>query len=238
MNFIKTKGLIINKQDIGEADRIITVFSEKFGKINMLLNGIRKSKRRDKNAADILTLSNFTFYRKGENYILSVIDSIDSFYELKKDIEKVQIVSYILSIVNEIVLPGVRKRDFFTRVIKCLYFVENNSRCRNYLLLLKMMSWIIKNEGYQITIEGEKYFDISDSTITNRFKENIYSLNPNLFYILNSVEKREEINLTDKNIESYIKDVILLYEKYLNYHLDMKLDLKRYLLEEKNVTDS
>ena len=48
MKFIKTKGLIIKKVDFGEGDRIITVFSENFGKIDLLVRGIRKSKKRIK----------------------------------------------------------------------------------------------------------------------------------------------------------------------------------------------
>ena len=46
MKFIETKGLIIKKVDFGEGDRIITVFSENFGKIDLLVRGIRKSKKR------------------------------------------------------------------------------------------------------------------------------------------------------------------------------------------------
>ena len=41
MKFIKTKGLIIKKVDFGEGDRIITVFSENVGKIDLLVKGIR-----------------------------------------------------------------------------------------------------------------------------------------------------------------------------------------------------
>ncbi|MGL5663321.1 MAG: DNA repair protein RecO, partial [Cetobacterium sp.] len=75
MKFIKTKGLIIKKVDFGEGDRIITVFSENFGKIDLLVKGIRKSKKRDQSSVDLLTLSNFTFYKKGDNFILNTIDS-------------------------------------------------------------------------------------------------------------------------------------------------------------------
>ena len=91
MKFTKTKRLIIKKVDFGEGDRIITIFSENFGKIDLLVKGIRKSKKRDQSSVDLLTLSNFTFYKKGDNFILNTIDSIDFFYDLKKDIEKLEI---------------------------------------------------------------------------------------------------------------------------------------------------
>lgn len=47
MKLFDCRGIIINKRDFGEADRYITIFTENFGKISVLLKGIRKSKTRE-----------------------------------------------------------------------------------------------------------------------------------------------------------------------------------------------
>ena len=228
MKFIKTKGLVIKKIDFGEGDRIITIFSENFGKIDLLVKGIRKSKKRDQSSVDLLTLSNFTFYKKGDNFILNTIDSIDFFYDLKKNIEKLEIASYILSILNEVILPGERKKDFFQRVEKALNFIIKNDTNTNFFLTLKMMNWIIKNEGYRIEIVGEKYFSISESIITDSEDSKVIPLKKELFEILSNVEKR--VLTSKKNVTlDVLIDAITLYEKYINYHLDTKLNLKKHL---------
>jgi len=227
MKFIKTKGLIIKKLDFGEGDRIITIFSENFGKMDLLVKGIRKSKKRDQSSVDLLTLSDFTFYKKGDSFILNTIDSIDFFYDLKKDIEKIEIVSYILSIINEIVLPGERKKEFFQRIEKALYFIIKNDNYNNFIMVLKMMNWIIKNEGYIINISGEKYFSISESVITDFGNDKVVPLKRDLFEVLANVEKKVS---DEKRVElSTLIDAIILYEKYINYHLDTKLNLKKHL---------
>ncbi|MGL4358645.1 MAG: DNA repair protein RecO [Cetobacterium sp.] len=228
MKFIKTKGLIIKKVDFGEGDRIITVFSENFGKIDLLVKGIRKSKKRDQSSVDLLTLSNFTFYKKGDNFILNTIDSIDFFYDLKTDIEKLEIVSYILSIVNELILPGERKKEFFERLEKTLYFIVKNSSYTNFLLVLKMLNWMIKNEGYRIDIAGQKYFNISESVINDFGNDKVIPLKKELFEVLSNIEKAESISEEKTDINTVI-DAIVLYEKYINYHLDTKLSLKKHL---------
>lgn len=228
MKFIKTKGLIIKKVDFGEGDRIITVFSENFGKIDLLVKGIRKSKKRDQSSVDLLTLSNFTFYKKGDNFILNTIDSIDFFYDLKADIEKLEIVSYILSIVNELILPGERKKEFFERLEKTLYFIVKNSSYTNFLLVLKMLNWMIKNEGYRIDIAGQKYFNISESVINDFGNDKVIPLKKELFEVLSNIEKAESISEEKTDINTVI-DAIVLYEKYINYHLDTKLNLKKHL---------
>lgn len=227
MKFIKTKGLVIKKIDFGEGDRIITVFSENFGKIDLLVKGIRKSKKRDQSSVDLLTLSNFTFYKKGDNFILNTIDSIEFFYDLKKNIEKLEIVSYIISVINEVVLPGERKKEFFQRIEKALYFIIKNENYNNFIMLLKMMNWIIKNEGYRINILGDKYFSISESAITDFGDDKVIPLKKDLFEVLANLEKKVE---NEKKIElNTLVDAIILYEKYINYHLDTKLSLKKHL---------
>ena len=55
MIFLRGKGIIIAKKDIEEADRYITIFMEDYGKVSTVIKGIRKSKKRDKTAVDILS---------------------------------------------------------------------------------------------------------------------------------------------------------------------------------------
>ena len=68
-NLIKIEGIIINKRDINDFDKIVTVFTGSFGKIDVLLKGIRKSRKRDKIGADILSLSRMVVYKKENSYV-------------------------------------------------------------------------------------------------------------------------------------------------------------------------
>lgn len=146
---------------------------------------------------------------------------------MKKNIEKLEIVSYILSVINEVVLPGERKKEFFQRIEKALYFIIKNENYNNFIMLLKMMNWIIKNEGYRIDILGDKYFSISESAITDFGDDKVIPLKKDLFEVLANLEKKVE---NEKKIElNTLVDAIILYEKYINYHLDTKLSLKKHL---------
>jgi len=68
MIFLRGKGIIIAKKDIEEADRYITIFMEDYGKVSTVIKGIRKSKKRDKTAVDILSLTDFQFYKKNDSF--------------------------------------------------------------------------------------------------------------------------------------------------------------------------
>ena len=110
IKFINDNGIVINKRDFGEADRYVSVFTENFGKLVFLLKGIRKSKKRELSSVDILTLSKFTFYRKGENYTVSSFNEVDSYLEIKSDLDNLGIALYILAILNEILVENNRKK--------------------------------------------------------------------------------------------------------------------------------
>lgn len=231
MNFIRTRGIVIKKRDLGEADRIITIFSENFGKLDLLIKGIRKSKKRDQSSTDMLAYSDFTFYKKGDAYILSNIDLMEGFYDLRKDIEKLEIASYIVSVINEVLLPGERKKEFFQRFKKALEFIIENESCKNYLMVLRMMDWIVKKEGYLIMLEGENYFNISESSIINDKILSAIPLKKELYGVFKAIQNNDKIFLEGDNLKESIIEVIILYEKYLNYHLDTKINLRKYLLE-------
>lgn len=231
MNFLKTKGIVIKKNDFGEADRYITIFSEEYGKLELFIKGIRKSKKRNQSSADLLTLSEFTFYKKNNSLILSSIDSTEYFYDIKNNLEKLEIASYILSIVNEIVLYGEQKKEFFQRLKKALEFVTKNEDYYNYVMLLRMINWIIKNEGYNILIKGRKFFNVPQSTITDISNEKVIILKDVQIDIIILINGDYLNLLNGKFTKKDILLVIYLFENYLNYHLDTKLNLKKHLLE-------
>ena len=96
MIFLRGKGIVISKRDIEEADRYITIFMEDYGKVSTVIKGIRKSKKRDKTAVDILSLTDFQFYKKNDSLIISNFSTIKDYIGIKSDIDKINIAFYIL----------------------------------------------------------------------------------------------------------------------------------------------
>lgn len=69
MEELKVEGLVINKEEVNENDRIITIFEENRGKIKVLIKGIRKSKNREIYASDILVLGDYILKKKESIFI-------------------------------------------------------------------------------------------------------------------------------------------------------------------------
>ena len=222
MIFLKNKGIIISKKDIEEADRYITVFMEDYGKVSTIVKGIRKSKRRDKTAADILSLTEFQFYRKNDNIIISSFNSVKNYQNIKSDIDKINLAFYIFSILNQILVENGRNIKLYDLLEKTLDFLENSKDERkNYLLVLFFLYNIIKEEG--ISIEGDlRELEVGErpKTLSKELKEILeYLFDDNLKVVI----ENEEYKLDT------IKEAILKLEKYINFNLDTYIDAQKIL---------
>ena len=82
MKIIKTEGIVLKKKDINEADVILTIFTESLGKIDCLIHGIRKSKKREKIAINPMNISEITLYKKSNYYTIKEIELKKFFLEI------------------------------------------------------------------------------------------------------------------------------------------------------------
>ena len=227
MIFLKGKGIIIAKKDIEEADRYITIFMEDYGKVSTVIKGIRKSKKRDKTAVDILSLTDFQFYKKNENLVISSFSTVKGYIGIKSDIDKINIAFYIFSVLNQILVENGRNRKIYEVLEKTLdYLNTSNDGRKNYLLILYFLYIIIKEEGifvedstnieeFQIEVQAKRKVEIG---------ENIKKILQYLF------EDNLKVVINDEKYKiDYIKKAILVLENYINFNLDTNINAQKIL---------
>lgn len=218
MIFLKSKGIVFFKKDVGEADRYIDIFMEDFGKITAFVPGIRKSKKRDKNAVDLLSFSEFSFYKKNENIILSNFSYIENYKNIRSDIEKINKALYIFSILKEILMEGIPNRELYSLVIKSLDFLNGSSEdTEDTLLLVYILFKVICIEGIKPETYEEIYKDYNKNFKEKDILREIF--NNNFKKIL--VEK----SYTQNSVERVLK----VLQNYINYNLDTKIDIEKFL---------
>ena len=227
MIFLRGKGIVISKKDIEEADRYITIFMEDYGKVSTVIKGIRKSKKRDKTAVDILSLTDFQFYKKNDSLIISNFSTIKDYIGIKSDIDKINIAFYIFSILNQILVENGRNRKIYEVLEKTLNYLDvSNDERKNYLLILYFLYIIIKEEGIyiennndmeelQVEVQTQRKVEIDDNV--KKILE--YLFKDNLKVVIND----------EKYKIDYIKKAILVLENYINFNLDININAKKIL---------
>jgi DNA repair protein RecO (recombination protein O) len=89
MRTLKTEGIIINRRNYGEADRIITVFTKYHGKIHVRAAGIRRIPSRRSAHVELLNHSVLNLYMGRSFPILTEAQSIKNFSAIKDNLHKI-----------------------------------------------------------------------------------------------------------------------------------------------------
>lgn len=100
MRSYKTEGIILKRTNFGEADRILTVFTKKHGKMKILAKGVRRiTSRRGPNIElfNLVTL----FIHKGRTFdMLTEAQVINAFPSIRKNLELIGLAYYCCELVD------------------------------------------------------------------------------------------------------------------------------------------
>ena len=91
MKKLKVKGLILKKKEVGEANLLITIFSQEYGKLVGMAYGIRKSKKRNVASLNPLNIVEMLITEKNNYHIIDETETIKVFNNITKNIEKLEL---------------------------------------------------------------------------------------------------------------------------------------------------
>lgn len=96
---LKTKGIILARRNIGEADRLLTVFSEEFGKIKIVARGSRRIKSKLAPHIEPFCVTKLEFVEGKSFYILTGAERETSKGDFSS-IDDYRIISYLYEITD------------------------------------------------------------------------------------------------------------------------------------------
>jgi DNA repair protein RecO len=99
----KSEGILLGRQNYGEADRIIHIFSKDFGKISLIAKSVRKLTSRKRGHLEVFGKIRFSAVKgKGLDMILEA-EQIELYSKIRQDLKKVALAYYFTEIVGRIV---------------------------------------------------------------------------------------------------------------------------------------
>ncbi len=232
MRFLNTDGIVIKKVDYSDADRLLSIFTERYGLVHIAVKGIRKSKHRDRNGTELISMSKFTMYKKADHLVLSNLELLNPFLGVKSDPFKINISIYMLSLLNKILVERERREKLYKLVINCFKYIDKEDDVNELILLLVYFLFqIMKEEGIEFEIGDGSYFNIVSCKVSSEKSGGRY-LNHRQLEFLNGlscskVEYLRELGFTKQELE----DVISLLQDYLNYHLNININYKLIVRE-------
>lgn len=123
-----SEAVVLNKKNLGEADKIITVFSKDFGKLSLVAKGIRKPKSRKRGHLEIFSLIKFQGIRGKNLDIITEVEVINDYKSIRQNLKKITLAYYFCEVVIKITNEGESNLGMFNLIsgsIKRLS-LENN----------------------------------------------------------------------------------------------------------------
>lgn len=94
------EGVILKRRNLGEADRVVTVFSKQFGKLDVLAKGVRRINSRRAGSLEPATQSTLTLARGKTFDLVTEARAINSFGGSKTSLGRLTQVNQVLEIVD------------------------------------------------------------------------------------------------------------------------------------------
>lgn len=117
---IKTEAIILKTADLGETDRLLTIYTKEFGKIKVIAKGIKKLESKLRYSLEPFSWSHLILI-EGKNFqIVKDAILINQFLNIRNDLDKLKIAKEIIDFVDEAIIGEEQDKNIWNLFTKTL----------------------------------------------------------------------------------------------------------------------
>lgn len=123
-----TEGLVIKEMNVGESDRLVTLFTRDYGILKAFAPGAKSVKSKKGAATSLLTYSNITFQKRKETLRITEASPIAVFWGIGSDIDVVTLAQYFCELANTFGENGIPNPEMLRLILNSLHFLCKEKR--------------------------------------------------------------------------------------------------------------
>jgi DNA repair protein RecO (recombination protein O) len=139
--------VILKRMDLGEADRIVTLFSRDEGKIRAVAKGVRRTTSRSAGHLEPFTLSDVLFAVGRELDVISQADTLEAFRTLRENLELTTHAYYLAEVVDLLTEDHLENRAVFDTLVEGLHQLAEAADTRLVLIVFHLR--LLEALGYR-----------------------------------------------------------------------------------------
>ena len=179
MKNIKVNGIIIAENNMGDFDKMLTILTPNLGKIGCSAKGSRRPKSLLLSGTQFLCFGEYMLFKGAEHYTMNSCETIELFYNIRTDLDKLTYASYITKIINDVTTENQNSFNTLKLFLNTLYMISETDKDLDFIVsvfklrILKVLGFMpnIKECSNCKTKENITHFSIID----DGFKCNICS---------------------------------------------------------------
>lgn len=125
MEDIEVDGLVIRETKTGEADKVITLLTSQMGRITINGKGVSSLKNKYAASTQLFSYSTFLLRKKGNFYYIRDTYYIESFMNIRYDLEKLALANYVCDVACDLAPESVEDPELLQLILNTLYAIAN-----------------------------------------------------------------------------------------------------------------
>ncbi|MFC1700200.1 DNA repair protein RecO [Patescibacteria group bacterium] len=231
MKKYNTQAIVLKSTKFKDADKIFTLYTKNEGKVSAIARGVRKISSRRAGNLDSLNVIKVKIYESSGGFKnIEEVKTLQSFKELKKDLETSKKAYFILELVHKTIEEGEKDEKIYNLILNTLKILSN-SKYDSDVGVIYFEIHFMKELGYQLNLEKcvKCQKDLS-SSISKKHGFNIskggfscgdcsgrgFPVSENLVLWMEKIWKGD-LSLKDKDL---IKDIDNLLKRYIDAKLE------------------
>ncbi len=98
----RTRSIVLKRMDLGEADRILTLYTREHGKLRAVAKGVRRTTSRSAGHLELFTHGDALLAVGRELDVISQVDTLDAFRRVREDLDLTTHAYYLAELVDRL----------------------------------------------------------------------------------------------------------------------------------------
>lgn len=133
MGIIKTKGIILSESNMNDFDKMVTLLTPN-GKIGCAAKGARRPKSLLMAGTQLLCFGEYMLYQGTNSYHINSCETIEVFYPIRIDLEKLNYASHITKIINDVTDENQNTYKILQLFLNTLYMISETDKNLEFIV--------------------------------------------------------------------------------------------------------
>jgi DNA repair protein RecO (recombination protein O) len=241
----RTEGIVLRRQNFGEADRLTTVYTLHYGKLRLVAKGVRRIRSRKAGHLEPFTRVALLIARGRELDIITQAETIENFVTFQGDLEQLGYASYLAELLDRFTVEeGEENQAQYRLLLDSLRRLTEKAAHPTAVILyfeLRLLDLVgYRPElfqcvgcGAEIRPEGQYFSFLHGGVLCancGRSKAHLQSISLPVLKILRYFQRSPFEKASSPKIPlELFSEVNQLMEGYINYQLERQLNVPVFL---------
>lgn len=120
----KTEGVVLRRRNVGEADSIFTVFSEREGKFDAVARGVRKARSHMRGHLEPLTRTRMLLARGRSFDVFTQAETVTPYRAIREDLDRSALAMYCAELVDRFTAEHIEQPGVYDLILEVLDALE------------------------------------------------------------------------------------------------------------------